>query len=456
MSTRRAHLIVGAGVVLLAGNLAVAGGHLSNPITVRNEAGEAQTYSTQDGIDTTNPFFQPLGSNGRACVNCHEPSANWGITPAQIQQKFNETGGLDPLFRTNDGTNSPNCDMSTLQARTTACNMLLSKGLIRVGIGIPTNAEFELAACDDPYGYAEASELSLFRRPLPSTNLRFLTGVMWDGREGKPDATTNLTDLLAHQATDATLGHAQATLAPTPDQVKQIVDFEMALTTAQSAGKHTGDLNDGGANGGVPALFSQPFHLGLNDVLGADPTGALFDKSAMKLFGAWAQPSNNNSRQSRDRQSVARGEVLFNTKPINITGVAGLNDDLHAVSIQGTCTTCHDTPNVGNHSVPLPIDIGLTDESRRTPDMPLYTLRNLATGEIRKTTDPGRALITGKWKDIGKFKGAVLRGLSGRAPYFHNGSAKDLGEAVDFYDTRFGIGFTPQEKADLVAFLQSL
>jgi cytochrome c peroxidase len=104
----------------------------------------------------------------------------------------------------------------------------------------------------------------------------------------------------------------------------------------------------------------------------------------------------------------------------------------------------------------LPIDIGLTDENVRTPDMPLYTLRNLATGEVRKTTDPGRALLTGKWKDIGKFKGPVLRGLAARAPYFHNGLAADLGQAVDFYNTRFAIGFTDQEKADLVAFLEAL
>ena len=34
------------------------------------------------------------------------------------------------------------------------------------------------------------------------------------------------------------------------------------------------------------------------------------------------------------------------------------------------------------------------------------------TGAVRKTTDPGRALLTGKWKDIGKFKGPVLRGLA--------------------------------------------
>jgi cytochrome c peroxidase len=40
--------------------------------------------------------------------------------------------------------------------------------------------------------------------------------------------------------------------------------------------------------------------------------------------------------------------------------------------------------------------------------------------------------------------------------YFHNGSAADLDAAVDFYDERFHIGLTRQERSDLVAFLRSL
>ena len=100
--------------------------------------------------------------------------------------------------------------------------------------------------------------------------------------------------------------------------------------------------------------------------------------------------------------------------------------------------------------------IGISDASRRTPDMPLYTLRNKATGATVQTTDPGRALITGKWADVGLFKGPILRGLASRAPYFHNGSAADLDAVVDFYNTRFNIRLSAQEHADLVAFLRAL
>ena len=88
--------------------------------------------------------------------------------------------------------------------------------------------------------------------------------------------------------------------------------------------------------------------------------------------------------------------------------------------------------------------------------MPLYTLRNNATGATVRTTDPGRALITGKWADIGKFKGPILRGLMMRPPFFHDGSAATLTDVITFYNTRFSIGLTTQEQSDLLAFLQAL
>ena len=136
--------------------------------------------------------------------------------------------------------------------------------------------------------------------------------------------------------------------------------------------------------------------------------------------------------------------------------MAGLNDATGKPVIDGFCGTCHDSPNVGDHSLPAPLDLGLATAARRTADLPLITLRNKATGETVRVSDPGRALITGKWADVGKFKGPILRGLAARAPYFHNGSAATLPDVVRFYDERFKIGLSAQEKADLVAFLGAL
>jgi cytochrome c peroxidase len=461
-----------AGAVALASGIAwVAAGDGARPLSERDPlepfvdaSGLAMTVSTSGPVDRNNPFFLSLGTNGRACVTCHQPSAGWTISPAEVRDRFEATAGLEPIFRTNDGSHSPWADVSTVEARRSAYNMLLTKGLIRVGMPIPAGAEFTLDAVDDPYGYASAAELSLFRRPLPSTNLSFLSGVMWDGRE--TFAGQSMAFNLADQANAATMGHAQASLPLTDEQRKEIVDFESALYTAQVFDEDAGDLTADRGRGGPRRLARQPFFIGINDPLGLNPTGTPFSPVIFTNFKGWARDETgdrrdrSNDKVDRDRRdesrrAVARGQDLFNSRRINIQGVKGLNDELGVQTITGTCGTCHDSPNVGNHSVSAPLDIGLTDASRRTPDLPLYTLRNKATNAVVQTTDPGRALVTGRWKDIGRFKGPILRCVAARAPYFHNGWAGTLTDVVHFYNDRFQIGLTEDEVSDLVAFLRA-
>jgi hypothetical protein len=464
---------------------------LPNGLPFPNPAGFASTFSRAGHIDLRNEFFQDLGTNGRRCVSCHLPSAGWTITPAQVRAIFDRTrGGVIPdpfglgaIFRLNDGSNSPNADVSTLDARRRAYNMLLTKGLIRVGIGVPVGADFELVAVDDPYYFASASELSLFRRPLPTTNLQFLSAVMWDGREthegtdhcniaaegGKCFASIHFD--LAVQSNGATEGHAQGSKPLTLEQRDSIVAFERALVTAQVWDKDAKHLSSAGAKGGPEAIFGQASYYGINDNLGDYRTGTPFTPLVFDVYDVWDNRPGGGVNEAR--RAVARGQTIFNSRTFTISGVAGLNFDSPfdpplPSSLQGTCTTCHNTPNSGNHSIVAPLNIGLADASRRTPDMPLYTLQEkcvtLGDGTkavgpgcpIQTVTDPGRALISGKFADIGKFKGPILRGLAARAPYFHNGSAADLGAVVDFYNERFGSGIVGKDKEDLIAFLGAL
>ncbi len=438
-----------------------------DPLITPDASGWLQTHAPNHRIDLHNPFFQSLGSNGRSCNSCHRQGEGWTISAAEVQHRFDVTRGLDPIFALVDGADSPRDDISTLAAREKAFSMLTSRGVIRVGLPMPANAEFTLVAVDDPYGYASAAELSLFRRPLPATNLIWDSAVMWDGRETfapfQPpmDAGLDMEDIrssLSSQALHAILGHEQATVTPDQKTLDAIVDFESHLFTAQVFDRAAGILNEGGGMGGANILAQQRFWIGINDALGNDPTLEPFDANVMQLFDDWRNPRAMSSLDphARARAAIARGEQLFDSMPINIRGVAGLNDVTGQSVIRGTCGTCHDSPNIGNHSVGAPLNIGIADGSRRTPDMPLYTLRNNSTGETVQTTDPGLAMLTGKWADIGKFKGPNLRGLAARAPYFHNGSAATLNDVVNFYDTRFNIGMTDQQKSDLVAFLSAL
>ena len=443
--------LVGLFILVLAGRVA-AGEAGFSILHFRNDLGVSETLSTRP-IDEQTAFFQSLGTNDRACVTCHQPNNGWTITPASVRKRFRDSDGLDPIFRTNDGATCPSADVSTVDARRSAYSMLLKKGLIRIALAFPANAEFSLVDVDDPYE-CNTFELALFRRPLPSTNLRFLSAVMWDGRETQAGKT--MEENFRQQAIDATMGHAQALAAPTAAQLKEIVDFETALFSAQVRDRDAGALDADGAQGGAFALSQQPFFIGINDPIGLNPTGAPFDPRAMTMFTNWLRRRRVDDDQQEARRAIARGQELFNTRPIVIENVGGLNDALGAPSIAGTCTLCHDTPNAGDHSVSMALNIGVSDEDNRTADLPLYTLSCNTTGAIVKTSDPGRAMITGKCADIGKVKGPVLRGLAARAPYFHNGSAATLADVVDFYNRRFALQLSARERADLIAFLGSL
>ena len=433
----------------------------SGHLTFGDTSGEVRTVNVNGRLDLDNPFFQEIGTNGRTCFSCHRPDSAWTITPREVQRRFERSWGLDPIFRPNDGSNCERANLSTLAARRAAFGLLLSRGLIRVGLNVPSGAEFVIENVADPYRcLLPSTDASLYRRPLPSTNLRFLSGVMWDGRESSP--TTTIRQDLLHQANDATRGHAEAARDLTAGEALRIVDLETGLFTAQVRDDQAGNLMAAGADGGPAALSQQPFFTGINDPVLLNPTGAPFDPNVFTIFSAWARPrGDSDESETRARQAIARGQQIFNTRQFTISGVAGLNGTTFVSgvavgnSITGSCTLCHDAPNAGDHSVKAPLNIGIADPAR-APYLPVYTLRNLSTHETVRTTDPGRAMITGKWADVGKFKGPILRGLGARAPYFHNGSASTLEEVVDFYETRFNIGLSAGEKADLAAFLRAL
>ena len=104
-----------------------------------NGSGTLQTFSTAGDIDLTGPFFQSLGTNGRACVSCHQPDQAWTISADGVQKRFDTTKGMDPIFRTNDGSNCDhNIDVSSLDGRKQAYSLLTSRGLIRIAIMVPS------------------------------------------------------------------------------------------------------------------------------------------------------------------------------------------------------------------------------------------------------------------------------------------------------------------------------
>ena len=429
----------------------------------------------------TNVFFQALGSNARACFTCHQPQDGWTINVQHVRDRFNS--GSDPLFQPIDGATCPTDDVSTQEAQLAAYQLLLNNGLIRIALPMPSLLQYKITHVQDTPGGCNTNPAigltsqttgttSVYRRPLPTTNLGFLSTIMWDGREAN----------LLGQAADAALIHEQAATAPNPTQQQQIVTFEGcsgALTPAACAGTAAGAgiftaqdydtlalyLDDGVSGGPVTLAEQMPnFFIGSNDPFGFNPNKSPFNPNVFTLFNAWGN-LQGTSLENATRESISRGQTVFNTFPINITGVAGLNDVLGQQTIVGSCSTCHDTPNVGSHSVKMLLNTGVTGGNLNKPPilltdgLPVFTISCVSgplAGQQFTVTDPGAATLTGNCSDIGKLKVPGLRGLAARAPYFHNGSAPTLVYVVSFYQQRFGFKLNTQQQNDLINFLNSL
>jgi len=329
---------------------------LPNPLVTHNASGQLSTYTTSKFIDTANPFFQNLGTNGRTCFTCHDPRDAWSITPSSLHARFDATAGLDPVFNSFDGTNCPSASTSTPAERWRASSLLLSKGLIRVSMAVPNNAEFTVEVVNDPYGCAFAdNKVSVYRRPLPSTNVGFLSTVMWDGRESALGRTIHQS--LKFQARDATTGHAQGA-PPSDSQLEQIASFEEHLYTAQVLDNRAGRLDALHALGGPINLSRQLFFIGINDPLNMNPTGVQFNPEVFTIYEPWLNLTLGASKYNAQRQLIAQGAEVFNNKKFTISGVAGLNDFMTGLaSIEGTCSICHDAPNAGDHSVSMPLNM---------------------------------------------------------------------------------------------------
>ena len=457
----------------------------------RNPDGQLGNYNSAGATITgSNAFFQSLGTNGRSCVTCHNPPSGMGLSLRNIKARFRANLN-DPLFAPVDGANCPDAVPAQFtsgslyrgirgkgrKALKDAYSMLLTRGLIRIAIKVPANADYTVEVSQDRPGCNQSAQfnrdpvtgeqmLSMYRRPIFSANLRFKepddtanpapTNVMWDGRE--PSLIT--------QAISATLGHAQALQPPTQAQLQQIVDFETKFFTAQLVDRTARRL-DAGATGG-------PRNLSTRSTV---PPAGFPPPPAFDEYDNWA--SLTGSAKADRQAAIARGQALFNTRTFVLNNVAGFNDFEIAPGVPigngvpFTCSGCHAFPHAGSELVlPPQRDIGIGGQASVLPaadgqgtapqgDLPVFTIHCTGTphpfyGSTIVTNDPGTGLITGKCKDIGKKTVPALRGLASRAPYFSDGSAAGLADVVDFYNQRFNIALTVQEKSDLVAFLAAL
>jgi cytochrome c peroxidase len=456
-------------------------------------------------VNASNAFFDPsLGTNGQACVTCHQPSEGFSVTTPFIDKQFDTSQGLDPLFRANDTATRPDADLSSLAKRRDTFQLALDLGLFRIGKTLPASTQFTVLAQNtprfgplpnaaDPQSNGQPT-LSLFRRPLATTNMRLESVVLWDGRQNVHNLRAQVKAAARTLMLGSNVSDAQADSA---------ASFMTSVFTAQDVEHGVGNLSILGAHGGAQNLQSVATSGSAPCLPLTDPAqgpnvppvvpapGVCTDPTRpFDLYTAWA-----HRPPSTGFASVARGEQLFNTRQFSFPGVPGTF----------TCTGCHTTTDVGNFPFVSPqnaapnaslfVRYGLDSPEflaqlatlnprvqsfvNRTAGLPVYTisisvpqdaivptcgpavLPDMITGQLRvetlnRSTDLGRAMVTGLCADIGGFKPPILRGLATHAPYFHNGAAATIEDVVNFYDTIFQARFTDQERADLAAFLRSL
>ena len=98
-----------------------------------NATGALGILNTAGTIDTRDhPFFAPLGTNGRGCVTCHQPADAMALSVATVRERWDATGGQDPLFAAIDGRNCPHLPAGDPAAH----SLLLTRGLIRVASAV--------------------------------------------------------------------------------------------------------------------------------------------------------------------------------------------------------------------------------------------------------------------------------------------------------------------------------
>ena len=335
---------------------------------------------------------ETFGGNGRTCETCHSRSTGT-LSPEDVQERPKS----DPLFR-HDGLDDGAFGTTRIEQHAT----------IRVVRPLPPNVKI----AGDP-----AATSVVLLRGIPTTiNTPALDpALMYDLR------ARNLSD----QALGAIHDHAQSTVEPTEAQLAMIAEFQRSDKKFFSS-----DELEEFARGGPPPVLP---------------------------------PGTTKSEQ--------RGRLMF------------IETEFTPGSTHGICALCHTGPmlnqtspfNAGAPPGARIANIGVSE--RNLLNLPVYTfLIDNGSGDVQAVTmpDPGIPLTNPRPPGVpppfvrhpaffaGFFKIPTLWGVKRTAPYFHDNSAKTLEELAAFYanmfanNSAFPVQLTPQDQADMVAYLKLL
>jgi len=420
-------------------------------------------------------------TNGRSCASCHVLAEHAALTPAHVNALLAERPS-DPLFNPIDA-DDPLAATPTYEH--------LKKGLVRVVLNLP--ARMDLIDFSGNVVTPADRTIAVWRAVPTVENTAITAPYQYDGRK-----TT-----LQEQARGAIEAHSQgATVAPR--DLDALADFQqqrfsskraetvakklahgvpvedierpelhMKLTASQARGRDVYDVACEACHGGATTL--QIVNRQVHDLAFLELKG-----DGNVLFDSTVQPPKPVEHpQPKDE--------FLNVGFANISYLGQIFGDLFGPRFNATVSLPQyryrfytdasrsvkvvDLPPVPVTVSGSPFDLQAALDENGAPIVGPNLLPQLFS------TDPGRAATSGDPHDFEAFDVPPLRGIANTAPYFHDNSAETLRDAVDLY-SRFILPFftmlnlpavnppenggffpealTPQQKADLLEFLQVL
>jgi cytochrome c peroxidase len=234
----------------------------------------------------------------------------------------------------------------------------------------------------------------------------------------------------------------------------------------------------------VPMMGTHPVELGLSTIearfLGEISADTLYKRLLPRAF-----PGDGNSyTMTHVTRSIAAFErtmislqspydrYRYGNEPNAISESAKRGETFFFSGQRGSCFQCHGGWNFNG-------DVSF--DTRPNPRVSFFNtgLYNVAGNTSYPATNTGLHEITKRAEDVGKFRAPTLRNVAVTAPYMHDGSIRTLAEVIDHYaaggrsivsganagvgrdnpnkaPSVHGFSITPDEKADLIAFLESL
>jgi cytochrome c peroxidase len=341
---------------------------------------------------------ETFGGNGRTCRTCHSKQTGT-FTPEEAMARLVEDPN-DPLFL-HDGLDDGIAGTSRITQHAT----------VRIEIPLPPG----VVLLDDP-----TRTSVILNRGTPTTmNTPALDPLlMYDTREPN----------LQQQAFNAIVGHAQNTRQPTAVELDLIKEFQQT-------------------------------------------DSRFFSSEALRAFASGGPPPQLPPGTT---ESERRGRAMFDNVPFD------------GVSTRGICNACHSGPMLNRAAAGNPFglppgglraSIGVSERNLIGNPAYSFVVTNLdgSVVVIDPTPDPG-AMLNNPPPRVPPgvpapprsffanfFKILPLWGIRDTAPYFHDNSAKTLEDVAEHYAFFFltspsttGFVFTPQDQADVVAFLKLL